>query len=190
MLFRSGRDFITTSSVFEYSIYGESIYDSLSSVYGITDFPTGEIDPIDFESLIYYSIRHLYYSNYLSSSYGDSAPTASIILGSQPNGNVLTGSLEGPRYDNYLQTTLTYPKYFPTTSKFDNEETVGVGVISIPTRLYGDYIKPGSFYFLAESGSLTDDGEGNIYFSSSLTSSVLVGNIFYPHGIEIGRAHV
>ena len=182
-----GRDFITTSSVFEYSIYGESIYDSLSSIYGITDFPTGEIDPIDFESLIYYSIRHLYYSNYLSSSYGDNASTASIVLGSDPGGNVLTGSLQGPRYDNYLQTTLTYPKYFPTTSIYQPGETaVGVGVISIPTKLYGDYIRPGSFYFSAESGSLTDDGEGNIYFSSSLTtSSVIVGNIFYPHGIVV-----
>ena len=180
-----GRNFNNTSSTFEGGIYGSSIYNDPFSTYVGSDPSTGEIEPVDFESLIYYSIRHLYYSNYLSSSYGDSAPTASIILGSQPNGNVLTGSLEGPRYDNYLQTTLTYPKYFPTTSKFDNEETVGVGVISIPTRLYGDYIKPGSFYFLAESGSLTDDGEGNIYFSSSLTSSVLVGNIFYPHGIVV-----
>ena len=180
-----GRNFLATSSRFEASLYGEAIYDDPMSVYVGTDIPTGEIYPTDFESLIYHSVRHLYYSNYLSSSYGDNAPTASIILGAIPEGDVLTGSLDGPRYDNYLQTTLTYPKYFPTTSKFDNEETVGIGVISIPTRLYGDYIRPGSFYFSAESGSLTDDGEGNIYFSSSLTSSVLVGNIFYSHGMIV-----
>jgi len=181
-----GRNFLKTSSVFEAGVYGSSTYDSLNSIYGGTDIPAGEIAPMDFESLVYYSVRHLYYSNYLSSSYGDNAPTASIILGAIPEGNVLTGSFNGPRYDNYLQTTLTYPKYFPTTSKYSNEETVGVGVISIPTKLYGDYIRPGSFYFSAESGSLTDDGEGNIYFSSSLTtSSVMVGNIFYPHGLIV-----
>ena len=181
-----GRNFLSTSSIFEEGVYGLSTYDNLNSIYGGTDVPTGEISPMDFESLIYYSVRHLYYSNYLSSSYGDNAPTASIILGAIPEGNVLTGSLDGPRYDNYLQTTLTYPKYFPTTSKFDNEETIGIGVISIPTKLYGDYVRPGSFYFSTESGSLTDDGEGNIYLSSSLTtSSILIGNIFYPHGMVV-----
>ena len=174
-----GRNFNNTSSTFEGGIYGSSIYNDPFSTYVGSDPSTGEIEPVDFESLIYYSIRHLYYSNYLSSSYGDSAPTASIILGSQPNGNVLTGSLEGPRYDNYLQTTLTYPQYFPTTSIYQPGETaVGVGVISIPTKLYGDYIRPGSFYFSAESGSLTDDGEGNI-----LLNGDIVGNIIYPHGL-------
>lgn len=181
-----GRNFLKTSSIFETGIYGSSMYDDFNAVYGGTDIPTGEIAPMDFESLIYYSVRHLYYSNYLSSSYGDQVPTGSIIVGAISSSNVLTGSIYGPRYDNYLQTTLTYPKYFPTTSKFSNEETIGVGVISIPTKLYGEYIKPGSFYFSAESGSLTDDGEGNIYFSSSLTtSSVMVGNIFYPHGMVV-----
>jgi hypothetical protein len=181
-----GRNFLNSSSIFEEGIYGSSIYDNINAVYGGTDVPTGEIAPMDFESLIYYSVRHLYYSNYLSSSYGDNVSTASIVLGAIPEGNVLTGSINGPRYDNYLQTTLTYPKYFPTTSKYSSEENIGIGVISIPTKLYGDYIRPGSFYFSAESGSLTDDGEGNIYLSSSLsTSSVLIGNIFYPHGLVV-----
>lgn len=130
------------------------------------------------QSLIYSSIKQLYYSNYLSSSYGDPVNSAILIPGANSEGNVLVGTTPSPgMYDNYLQTTLTFAKYFPTGS---NEL---VGVISIPSRLFGDYIQPNSFVFQFTSGSiftLTDDGEGNIK-----SGSIIVGNIFYPHGIAI-----
>ena len=193
-----GRNFLQTSSKFEGAIYGLSTYGDPFSTYAGSDIPTGEIDPIDFQSLVYYSVRHLYYSNYLSSSYGDAIPTASIILGALPESNVITGSFEGPRYDNYLQTTLSYPRYFPTSSKFDNEENIGVGVISIPTMLYGDYIKPGSFYFSTESGSLIDDGEGNLienntYISASGGTEIIDGeykiHIFSTSGTSSFTIH-
>ena len=93
----------------------------------------------------------------------------------------MVGSINNPIYNNYLQTTQLYRKYFPTGS--DNNNSASIGVISIPTRLFGDYIKPTSFILSTESGSLTDDGNGNIYFSSSYTSSIVVGNIFYAHGL-------
>ena len=138
---------------------------------------TGYISTQD-QELVYSSIQQLYYSNYLSSSYGDNANSASLVPGNNAEGDVLVGTTPSPGvYDNYLQTTLTFAKSFPTGSN------KLVGVISIPSRLFGDYIQPNSFVFQFTSGStftLTDDGEGNIK-----SGSVIVGNIFYPHGMAV-----
>ena len=149
---------------------------NLTSLFNpITDPTTGQVST-QYQRLIYNSIKELYYSNYLSSSYGDTVNTASIFPGSNTSGNVLVGTTPSDgRYFNYLQTTLTYPKYFPTSS-----DDI-IGVISIPSRLFGDYIQPNSFIFTAESGSLRDDGEGNILDSTD----DIVGNIFYYHGLIV-----
>jgi len=136
-----------------------------------SDPVTGFIEP-QYQRLIYNSIKELYYSKYLSSSYGDPVNRAELVPGRDAEGDRLIGSASNQSYYNYEQTTLAYPKFFPTGS---NEI---IGVISIPVCLFGDYIKPNSFVFTAESGSLTDDGEGNI-----LLNSTIVGNIFYSHGI-------
>lgn len=137
----------------------------------LSDPTTGQFGT-QYQRLVYNSIKELYYSNYLSSSYGDEASRPILVPGKDEEGNVLVGSVETPNYYNYLQTTLTYPKFFPTSSNSI------IGVISIPTRLFGDHIKPLSFNLTAESGSLTDDGEGNIISGSSI-----IGNIFYSHGV-------
>jgi hypothetical protein len=133
------------------------------------------------QELVYDSIKQLYYSNYLSSSYGDNINTASIIPGVNTGSDVLVGTTPSPgMYDTYNQTTLTFAKSFPTGS---NEL---VGVISIPSRLFGDYIQPNSFHlryydmFQNATFSFTDDGEGNLK-----TGSTIVGNVFYPHGMII-----
>lgn len=133
---------------------------------------TGYISKQD-QELVYNSIKELYYSNYLSSSFGDIILTASLIPGADEEGNRLIGPPQSDgKYFNYEQTDLRYPKYFPTGSNNT------IGVISIPSRLFGDYIQPNSFIFNSPSASLTDDGEGNI-----LNNNQIVGNIFYSHGI-------
>jgi hypothetical protein len=147
-----------------------SIFDPL------TDPTTGQVST-QYQRLVYDSIEELYYSNYLTSSYGDSVNTGSIFPGSDTAGNVLVGTTPSDgRYFNYLQTTLTFERYFPTAS---NSE---IGVISIPSRLFGNYIQPGSFRWIAESGSIYDDGEGNLIFSSS---QQICGQIIYTHGIAV-----
>jgi hypothetical protein len=143
---------------------------------------TGYISTQD-QQLVYDSIKQLYYSNYLSSSYGDSLNTASLIPNSVPilapqslpTEGVLVGTTPSPGlYDNYLQTTLTFKKYFPTGS---NDV---IGVISIPSRLYGDFIQPNSLMLQTGSTILYDDGEGNIIVSGS---TQIIGNIYYGHGM-------
>jgi hypothetical protein len=136
------------------------------------------------QTLIYSSIQQLYYSNFLSSSTGDLVSTASIFLGSEPSGNVLIGAVESPLYDNFLQSTLVPNRFIPTGSGAE------VGVVSIPSKLFGDYIQPNSVRLVVPyeedsiSYSLTfvDDGEGNLVIEDT---DINVGNVIYPHGMII-----
>lgn len=146
---------------------------NVTGAFNLTSDPTTGQVSTQYQRLIYSSIQELYYSNYLSSSYGDNVATASLIPGANTAGDRYVGLTQTPNYFNYLQTTLSYPKYFPTAS-----EDI-IGVISIPSRLFGDYIQPKSFTFTAPSGSLRDDGEGNILDETD----DIVGNIFYYHGL-------
>ena len=137
---------------------------------------TGFISTGSYQFLVYNSIKELYYSNFISSSYGDEAAQFKndngIIV--QLSGNIN----QQPRFENYLQSTLTASRYFPTGSSSQ------IGVISIPVSLYGEALRPKSFTLISPvSGSLTDDGEGNILYTSSSISNVVVGNIIYSHGI-------
>ena len=44
-------------------------------------------------------------------------------------------------YDNYLSNTLEASRIFPTASGDE------IGVISIPSNLFGEYIMPGTFRY-------------------------------------------
>ena len=130
--------------------------------------------------LIYDSIKQLYYSNYLTGSAGftSNAITSSILLGANEAGNTLIGEIQQTNYYNYEQTTLWPNKTLPTSS---------IGVISIPTKLFGDYIQPNSFFLEGISGSIKDDGEGRLLWLHPNTPSssyeYMNGNIIYQHGI-------
>jgi len=124
---------------------------------------------------VYNSIKHLYYSNYINS-------TSSIFPPAQqayPNSDgTLSGSAFTTNYDNFRQTDLEETKLLRANNGSK------VGVLSIPTGLFGDCIQPHSFKYTApSSGSFTgntlvDDGEGRI-----LQNAGLVRNIIYTHGI-------
>jgi len=135
----------------------------------------------EYQALIYNSVKQLYYSNYLSSSTGDIVTQPVIFPGSNPSGNVLIGDIESPLYDNFLQSTLTPNRFFPTASGAE------VAVISIPSKLYGDYITPNSLRLKVTPGgtgsyTAVDDGEGNVILEGT---NEHLGNIIYTHGIII-----
>ena len=125
---------------------------------------------------VYNSIKQLYYTNFLITSSGDPAIVTQDINGVLLNlrSGVTASTLFQPNFDNYLQSTLTQNRYFPTSSNSQ------IGVITIPNKLYGNYIVPGTFNIQSSSVIITDDKEGNL-----LSASVVVGNIIYPHGIAI-----
>ena len=130
--------------------------------------PTGYITTQD-QILIYRSIRELYYSNYILGSDGSPAGIASFNTD-----GTITGPAYTPNYYNYLSSTLLADRYIPTGS---NDI---IGVISIPSNLFGEYIKPGTFILTNPTYILNDDGEGNI-----ITGSLKVGDIIYEHGVVI-----
>jgi len=149
---------------------------NIEGLFSLDEATTGQV-ATEYKRLVYNSTKELYYSNYLSSSYGSSVSTPFIVPGSDPLGNVLVGPTSSAgRFENYLETTLAFERYFPTSS------SAIIGVVSIPSKLYGDIIQPGSFTVAAESGSITDDGNGNLYFSEG---EAYCGNIIYQHGLAI-----
>jgi len=137
--------------------------------------------------LVYDSIQQLYYGNYISGSGGfiGEAATASILLGSNTSSGVYYGPVETTNFYDYAQTTLWPNRDFPTASIATS--SVEIGVISIPSKLFGDYIQPQSFLLQSDtSGSIGDDGEGRLFytFPDGLSDAqYMLGNIIYEHGI-------
>ena len=152
-------------------------------------------------SLVYNSIKQLYYTNYI--------PTPSQSQSPPPvydyNGSLIenyTSSATNTRFYNYEQTSLFqtnsagftsnygFSRYFPTQSAnfVGGAEEGMIGVLSIPKNLFGDYINPNSFYMsidLDESGTpfiFTDNGEGLLNLENTTET---YGIINYSHGTII-----
>ena len=164
--------------------YSASLWDTddvgIDYFYGVNiPFVSGSnktgFNNTQYQSLIYNSVKQLYYTNFLSSSTGDNVAQPVLVPGFNASGDVLIGQVQSPLYDNFLQSTLVPNRYFPTASQSN------ILVISIPSKIYGEYIVPTSLNISFVSyGNFTDDGEGNLLLGSSN-----VGNVIYPHGIVI-----
>ena len=123
------------------------------------------------KSLIYNSVKQLYYTNYLSGSEGRVSPVQEPIV--NPDGT-LNGNTLSPIYINNIQ-SIDELRYFPTAS--DSK----ISVLSIPSKQFGEYIKPGSYTSVLSSiNVITDDGQGNL-----ISNSLNVGNIIYDAGLAI-----
>jgi len=136
-----------------------------NTTYGSIDDETNP-SPWPSASLVYASIKQLYYSNTFPN---DSQP--SIVIDNQ--GKIIEGSQTAnvnSRYDNFLQSGLYPVRNFPTGAN----DVIAVGII--PQSSFGDSIKPGSVAF-----SYFDDGQGNLFDSNT----EYVGNVIYTHGIII-----
>ena len=125
-----------------------------------------------FQRDIYNSVKQLYYTNYIPN------PISGSYIVTDLNGNIVESNLTTniySRFDNYLNTTLSSSRFFPTASN------VIIGVISIPSQLYGDYINPNTFRFKDPLTNIHDDGEGYILDNNNNT----VGIISYQHGLIV-----
>jgi hypothetical protein len=172
--FEVNKGFTFAYSEFTNSDVQVDIFKGINNSF-LTNKSTTGLNSTEYQVLIYNSIKELYYSNFLSSSTGDAPATASIFPGDTPEGDVLIGpTYSNGRYYNYLQTSLTQSRYFPTSSGSE------IAVLSIPSRLYGDLIQPNSvnLIFSGSAYNITDDGNGNL-----LSGSEVVGNVIYQHGI-------
>jgi len=150
-------------------------YNYFSSGSTTSYFQLGTNDVVknqQYQRLIYDSIKQLYYSDYLTSPYGDPVSRPILVPGRDTDGDRYVGSASNQAYYNYLQTTLTYPRYFPT------QTGSLIGVLSIPMTTFGEYINPHSFKMSFDGYDFYDDGEGNL-----MSGSLMMGNIIYTHGI-------
>lgn len=124
--------------------------------------------------LVYESIKQLYYSNFIDGSNGS---PANLPFTNTDGVRVIEGGSGSfqPSYYNYLQNTLPPNRNFPTGS---NDK---IGVISIPSSLFGENIKPGTFSLNYDGGVvIEDDGQGSLFQSGNK-----VGDIIYQHGMVI-----
>lgn len=160
-----GASALTASNVSIDRYIGQNI---TSSIFSSGSNPTGYITIQD-KKLVYDSIKELYYSNYIGGDDGAPAGTASFN-----NDGTITGPAYTPNYYNYLSSTLLANRYIPTGS-----DQI-IGVISIPSNLYGEHIKLDSITLSTPNYTITDDGNGNM-----LTGSLKVGDIIYEHGIIV-----
>ena len=115
-------------------------------------------------TLRYWSVRHLYYSNFL---------TGSLNSTGSSNINSLQSTAASGSGDEDI-------RIFPTGS---NQK---VKIISIPRTVAGENIARKSFQLLAADGvsyKLIDDGNGNIV--DAFNGYVHVGNILYPQATVV-----
>ena len=192
--FHANKGFHFTGPQITASDVGIEYYQSMQGPYisGSSSNLTGITTRLD-STLVFNNIKQLYYSNYLTSSTGDSVSTASLIPGISPEYNTYVGKTTGPRFDNFLQSSQTQDRRF---SRFNTSGGNGPSVISIPSKLFGEKIPPGTFNFNYTSAlvphfetQVYDDGEGNLIATSSyggvIQSTGSVGQIFYSQGMAI-----
>ena len=112
-------------------------------------------------TLNYYSIKQLFYSNYLTGSF-------------------LTTTSS---FDNSLQSTAASGTFEADVRIFPTESNANISAISIPRSLFGENIARNSYILSSSIYKLIDDGNGNII--DSLASNTHVGNIIYSQGLAI-----
>jgi hypothetical protein len=190
--FGANKRFAYSSSQVSASDVGIEYYQGLQGPYTSGSNPTGFTSVLD-KVLVFNSVKQLYYSNYLTSSTGDNLPTESLVPGANPSFDRNVGITTGPRFDNFLQSSVTQSRFF---SQFSASTAInGPSLISIPSKLFGERIPPGQFQFEYTSSDFThslvkDDSEGNLLAQQtnaaggfSVTHSV--GQIFYSQGIAV-----
>ena len=146
---------VPSTGVDSFQIYGEN------ESY-ITGSGTGSAP------LVFNSIKHLYYSNFMSGSNGLLRPAS---LPTYNKDGTSAGEVINTIYQNNIS-SINELRYW--SSSF--ESNYGIQVLSIPRKQVGDYIKPGSY----SDDDYSDDGEGNI-----LEGATQVGNIIYSAGLIV-----
>jgi len=184
-------------------------YDFLSSSYEDQGIQTyiGEYIPItndrpfdpkndnlttdgNYRRLIYESIRHLYYQNYVTKSSLDQETESEDLIYPKNVGQFWHSS----SYDNFLQNTMasssfaqnyrSFPYFESIEYNFDNvssslygtaiyfiENAAKIRVISIPKDLYGNGVQPTTFELSGSNFLIKDDGQGNLFDYKLLAGS-------------------
>jgi len=163
-------------------------------------------DPIDdtqtsneeYRRLVFDSIKHLYYENYVSKSLtGQFFQSSSyfnyeqstLVSGTIRNLTTITGSNLNPNqlalYDSPSSQSL-FDKVSTLYDVDDLDPDAGsrVVIISIDKSIYGSGLSPKSVNISGSTYNIQDDGEGNL-LDTLATSSLYIGNVFYSQGLIV-----
>ncbi len=163
---------------------GIKVYDGVNGSITITG-------SVPFTTLVYHSVKQLYYGTALSGS---------IFIPDLSGSYAATTS----SYNNSLQSTAAFGTYDADIRNFPTASGAQIQVLSFPRSTYGDNISRGSVYIDSNGTILGDDGNGNLFdfstapyvnnqfFSPSYLNwyttegpPIYVGNVFYKQGIIV-----
>ena len=155
----------------------------------------------EYRRLIFDSIKHLYYKNYISGSLTGSFFQSSsyfnyeqstLISGTLRELPNITGSanISYALNNQYEGSTTIYDNIsLYDEATFDPDRGNRIVIISIDQNIFGSGLSPNSVFISGSNYYLHDDGEGNFFdyytqdnFLNPVSSS-LIGNIFYSHGL-------
>ena len=158
-----------------------------------------------YRRLIFESIRHLYYQNYVTKSSQDQDVGDDTLIYPE-NTNYFWHSSS---YDNYIQNTMNSGSFsnfksFPYFEKVENdydgtaaygsalyfvENAAKIRVISIPKNIYGEGVKPYTFELSGSEFFIADDGQGNLFDYVALTSEYNAAEYSNPISKYAGDAN-
>lgn len=141
-----------------------------SSDYSITQFP------------VYYDYTYTYQSGSTQNS-----EDVQVLYGVkyEVSGAVRVPNASYDIFNSVLQnfySDIPYASYGTTLASY--KPSSSVYVVTVSQNLFGNQIVPKTFSLKFGNSSSFDDGKGNIYISSSNSSS-LIGRIFYDKGIAL-----
>jgi hypothetical protein len=163
-------------------------------------------DPVDdtqtsneeYRRLVFESIKHLYYENYVSKSLSGqffqsssyfNYEQSTLVSGTIRNLTTITGSNLNPSEPTLYDNTTSRSLYDAASSLYDLDTLdpdagSRVVVISIDKSIYGSGLSPKSVNISGSTYNIQDDGEGNL-LDTLATSSLYVGNVFYSQGLIV-----
>lgn len=143
----------------------------------------------EYRRLIFNSVKHLFYKNYISGSLTGSFFQSSSYLNYEQS-TIISGTL---RELSNIEGTSTnqYDVNLYDESIYDPDRGNKIIVISIDQNIFGSGLNPNSVFLSGSNYYLHDDGEGNFFdfynednYNNPISSS-LVGNVFYSQGLII-----
>jgi hypothetical protein len=129
----------------------------------------------------YYKFSYTYESGSVNNS-----PDIQVLYGEKYIGSGIRNvNRKYELFDSVSQSfysPLAYTSYGISENSYIPSESVYI--VSIPQRIFGEKVLPGSFTIQVGTSQSYDDGQGNLIVSSSGTGSI-IGRMFYDKGIAL-----
>ena len=147
----------------------------------------------EYRRLVYTSIKHLYYQNYISGSltgqfFNSSSyfnyEQSTLVSGTIRNLTITTGSNRNQNQKTYYDDISRWDAVSSLydTDTLDPHAGSRIAVISIDKNIYGSGLSPNSVYISGSTYLIQDDGEGNMI---DTLDSTYIGNVFYSQGLIV-----